>query len=328
MPDDPWTLAQNIRVAPAASEPAQRCGDDESPQYGDPVTKGGVTMPGEQVKPAGPDYLAAQRRVEASLRASPDPYAHAVADWLDVGAARSPAERIAAVVDDASTSGDPRIYAAAFGACRSQNPPPPSCGMLSPRRWATLDAGNAVPWLAVFAEATTNGDDAARQEALSHMAEAAHYRTGSFDMPALIGEQLPDEEASGAASLALSMQALGNAPGAADGVPALMDACRNKASGDVDRARQCDAIARLMFDHADTLLAHLVGGSLHFQATGDPSLRDQAHAEQRQISDRLAATASVTACGVVREVRQQFRRDAEIGELQALRERAASSATP
>jgi hypothetical protein len=337
-PDDPWLRARSAHAASAAnaaSATLARCGGDEVAQYGEqpePTERDGMMVSGPPplIKPAGPGYVAATQRIDASLRGSGDPYARAVADWLNVGDAKSPDDRIAALVNDAASTRDPRVYSIAYHACRPFGvgaTPAPACALLSARRWVALDPGNGVPWLAAFSDAHAQGDAEGQREALFHMASSTRWHEGYADAPAVVGAQLQDDDASAAANFDLAVKAM--TASLTLWPSSLAATCKDKAGGDADRAQQCVAIAHLMYDQADTIMDHMLGGAVYLQATGDPSLREAAHADYRRISAAVASAASaadtaasgVSGCADYRTLGKLFKRGSEIGELAALRER-------
>jgi hypothetical protein len=339
-PGDLRPLEQGLHAA-AASATLARCGGDDVAQYGpppEPTGQDGMLAPGPPplIKPAGPVYVAATQRIDAALRSSGDPYARAVADWLNVGDARSPDDRIAALVNDAASARDPRVYGLAYHACRPFGigaTPAPACALLSARQWATLDPGNGVPWLAALADARAQGDTEGQREALYRMASSTRWREGYADAPAIVGMQLPDDDASATADVYLTMKAMTASLGIS--LQAVALSCKDKAGGDVNLAQQCVAIAHVMDGQSDTILDHLVGGTVYLQATGDPSLRDTARADYRLMA-AAAASASATSttpatsggCADYRVLGRFFKRAAEIGELAALRERGQAPSAP
>ena len=334
-PVDPWPLAQDLRAVSAeaaASAALARCGGDDAPQYGEPEERDGMKLLASSplIKPAGAGYLAAMQRIDASLRGSGDPYARAVADWLNIGDAMSPDNRIATLVNDAASTRDPRVYGLAYHACHPLavgGTAAPACVLLSARQWAALDPGNGVPWLAVLADAQSQGDIEGQREALFRMASSTRWHQGYADAPALVGAQLPDDDAS--ASENFDLTAKSATASLSIWLQSITLSCSDKAGGDANLAQQCVAIAHLMYDQADTIMDHMLGGAVYLQATGDPSLREAAHADYRRISAAVASAASaadaaasgVSGCADFRTLGKIFKRGSEIGELAALRER-------
>lgn len=325
MPADPWTLAESF-AASAPDKPRSHCGADEAPQFADAVDGDGrAAVP--QTRPAGPHFLAVQHQVDATLRTSADPFDRAVADWLDVDDARSPADRLDALVQAATTTADPRVYALAYLSC-AKGDPHGSCQLLSARQWANLDAGNGLPWLYVFDQATAAGDASGEQEALAHMAASARFDDRSQGPAGAVAAAAPDDDEGLAAVSALTIRAIGLSAADAMPITTLTSACRNRAGGDVNRVQQCQAISDVMFDHTDSLLLRAVGASLYYQSTGDASRRDIARAERATFGAHWSPATGFSECQEFRSSLKRAVRRARLGELEASREEARKFVTP
>lgn len=326
MPADPWTLAESF-AASEPEKPKSHCGADEAPQFAEAVDGDGRAAE-PQTRPAGPHFLAAQRQVDATLRTSADPYDRAVADWLNVGDVRTPSDRLDALVQDAATTSDPRVYALAYGSCASRSDPHGSCQLLSARQWAALDAGNAMPWLFVFDQATEAGDVSGQQEALAHMAASTRFDDRSQMPVGEVAAAAPDDDDALAGAQGLVVQAVGLAAANSYPITSLTSACRNRAGGDVNRVQQCQAIGDMMFDHTDSLLLHVVGASLYYQSTGDASRRDIARAERATFGAHWSPATGFSECQEFRNSLKRAVRRARLGELEASREEARKFVTP
>ena len=205
---------------------------------------------------------AARERVLAALRNDPGELAHAAALLLTAREPAPPCEtaecaaaRGTAIDADAGrdalarmalSSSDARVYALAFQRCAGQRSEG-SCQMLSAEQWARLDSGNASPWLYILASAKARNDRAANDEALHRIASSQRSDVGFFDVPGLVANAAPADEASMAAAWVLAHEALGSA--AARGLPAyqhLTAACRGDLLRDGNRRQTCNAIAELM----------------------------------------------------------------------------------
>ena len=122
------------------------------------------------------------RRIDDSLRASTDPFAQAVALWLNVPRTDDASEgipddeRLRALATMAASTTDPRIYALAFRACGASDEA--ACQALSARRWAVLDPDNAVPWLFLLNDAEHTHDLSGQQEAWFHVAASTRFDAG------------------------------------------------------------------------------------------------------------------------------------------------------
>jgi hypothetical protein len=336
MPGDPWTFAESIPVAPAASNAAAskaRCGEDQAPVYeGVPDADGVMRNAPVETRAAGVGYLGAMRRIDAALRASADPFDRSVADALNIGDVLTPTGRVDALVQDAVTSSDPRIYALAFGQCdqstrqRIEGPPaaPASCGQLDASEWARRDPGNGVPWLSVLQRADQTGDQTAQREALQQMASSSRFEVRSGATASVAQLQMGD------ADLAAQQTLLVQAVGMFDFSPysTLTVRCRDRAGGDQDRAAVCESIGEVLFNHSNTMIARAIGGSIHRLATGDPSRLDQAHREQRAYADHWKPATGFSPCEDERQMLKRFVRIGTIGELAVMKEELRTPTPP
>lgn len=310
------------------------CFADDGPKYAEPEIRDGV-MAADQTKGAGTGYIAAQARVEAALRASADPFDHAVADFLNVGDERTPAGRMEALVQPAATTNDPRIYSLALQACQAielQVPwlklpasAPPSCAALNARGWAALDPGNGVPWLMVLSRAGAAKDVSGQQDALAHLAAASRFDVHSLDVAAAVVNHAPSDDGHQDAVSGLVALGVGALSLASPTSVALADACRGHASGDEARARQCEAIMKTMYDNTNSPLLRSWAGTLTILYGGDTSRRKAALAESKIQMDRLRSEMPEAPCASHRFQMKLLVRSAQIGELAALRELAASA---
>ncbi len=326
MPDeDPWAYAEKV-AASSASAPKSTCGTDEVPQSGEPQRVDGqvISLP---EKPAGPGYVAAVRRIDQALRASNDPFDRAVADALDVDGSLAGTARLDALIEDAIDSSDPRIYAMAYGNCFGGGVSYEGCRRLSARQWANLDPGNAQPWLSVFNEAKAAGDASTQQEALTQMAAASRFDSRYLAAAGAVARQWSGNDGELAATDAVAGQATA-VSGSLPTFGPLIDACRAKAGGDVNRAQQCQRVSDVVFDHGDTLVARAMGGVLYMQATGDTSRRDLSRAERAVLNAHWSPATGFSECAAVRDSLRSMLRGAQLGELEAARERSRTFVTP
>jgi hypothetical protein len=212
---------------------------------------------------------AARARIEARLRASADPYANAVAVWLDRSRDDDPdgaanAERRRRLAALAAGTHDPRLYALALGACWRRDAPS-SCPSLSARRWAELDPGNAMPWLLLADEAAAQGDLSGLQEALFHIGQSARVEEhGDAPLQPVVDAVVDDADLAGAQSLAID--AIGIA--AADPWPSVPAMCRHATPADANAWQQCRAVIELLENRADSLMLRAAGASLDRRLTG------------------------------------------------------------
>lgn len=327
MPDDPWTLAESIPVAPSASDPTgakSNCGEDQAQRVeATPDADGVIRNAAVETRAAGVGYTGATRRIDAALRASGDPFDGSVADALNIGDVLTSIGRLEALVQDAVASGDPRIYGLAFEACNGMvgSSAPAgfaSCAQLNVQEWVRRDPGNAAPWIDALQRANESGDQVAQQEAMRQIASSSRFETYFGAASAAVARLQIASDADLYAQSILSMQAAvlyRNPP-----FQAVTSRCRDGAAGDKDRAAVCESVGEVLFDHADTLLTRAIGGSIHRLATGDPSRLDQAHREQRAFAEHWKPATGFSPCKDEREVLKSFVRVGTIGELAMLKE--------
>jgi hypothetical protein len=328
MPDDPWTFAESLAAsAPESAADKSRCGDDERPRFGEADARDGVPAV-DRTAAGGPHYRAAQARMDAALRASADPLDRVVADWLDVGQMRTPSGRVDALVQQATTTGNPRVYALAYRTCLVGRQATDSCAALSARGWAELDPGNGIPWIYLFDQASNANDSSGQQEALVRLASASRFDDYRFAAAAAVAAHAPDNDQDLAATADLSLTAISMTHAEMTPISSLSAACRANAGGDTERARQCLAVSDVMFDHTDSVYVRAMGGALQFQTTGDDTKREVARAERALAAKAWSPATGFSECQHVRDILRTTRRNGEIGEVEAMHERARIFATP
>jgi hypothetical protein len=341
MPDEPWTVSKARPAASAASDAqadGARCGEDQMPVSEPPVpdADGRTLLVFHETRPGGVGYTGAIHRIDAALRSSGDPFDRGVADALNVGDVQTPSGRLDALVQDAMTSSDPRLYALAVQACNAleyavwvvnalPQPTSPRCAQLDMRDWASRDPGNAVPWLHVLQQADQAGDRDAQREALQRIATSSTFDVHLYAGAAAIARLKAASDADLAAQALLSMRATSLV-----GLPpfsGLIEHCRNMAGGDAEMAATCETISEAMFDHSDTFMSRNVGASLHKLTTGDGSLLERAHREEGVVGRRWAAEWGGSACSADRGLLRQMVRLGTHGEV-ALMKQDLKSSTP
>ncbi len=327
MPDDPWSFAESLAAsAPASAPDKEACGIDGRPAFSD------SSDPAQDVvQVGGPSarYATAQARLDAALRASADPFDRAVADWLNVGGMRSESGREEAVVQQAAATTDPRLYALGYGLCHSNRTPTASCSGISLDRWIQVDPGNGMPFLTKLEQARSRGDGAGVRTALTQLAAATRFDVYFGSAAGAVASRAPRDEADLAAVADLAGMAL--AQGSLLPLPAfepLIQACRNQAGGDEALARQCVAISDVMFAHADTLVAQSISGALLLQTTGDASRRDVVRAERAVVAARWSPATGFSECHDMRDSLKKMVRLGQVGEVEAMHERARQFVTP
>ncbi len=329
MPDDPWTFAESLAAsAPAsAATPAdkEQCGIDDRPQFAKPATENEEPV---QTRTASARFVSAQARIDAALRASADPMDRAVADLVNAGEMRSDAGRYEAVVQQAVAASDPRLYALGYAMCRSYAASP-SCGQISAERWAEVDAGNGIPWLYMLADARAAGDTIGVRNAMAHLASSSRFDVRLAAIGGAVAAHVPPD----LADLAAANDLAGRTAGVAASMPfpsyqPLLQACRDHAGGDERLEQQCRTIGDTMFEHSDNLISLSISGTLQLQMTGDASRRDYVRAERTVLNAHWSPATGFSPCQDMRDSLKMQLRMAQVGEVEAMRERARKFVTP
>jgi hypothetical protein len=249
--------------------------------------------------PVDAALLAARRRIESNLRASPDPYANAVAVWLDVppgddADGRLAAERRRRLAALAASTRDPRLYALALRAC--WRPAGDGCASLNPRQWAALDPGNAMPWTLLMDEAAAHDDLSGLQEALFHVTTSSRIDERDEAPVAAIIDAAQDDDANLAAALAMSTDAIGIS--AAQVGPVALGACRYASPADANIYQQCLAMRDLLENRSDSTVLRLIGAGIDRRLTGDAAPGQRLAARLARWNERLAPSS--TGCADLR----------------------------
>jgi hypothetical protein len=262
--------------------------------------------------PAADPIAPARAQLLARLRSSTDPYANAVAVWLDVGDADHRAERTRQLAAMAASTRDPRLYSLALRTCWGLVGR--ECQSLSARRWSELDPGNAMPWLLMLDEAAAHGDGSGQQEALFHITQSARLAERNEAPLQPIIDAVSGDADSLVAARALAIEAIGIS--AAQGGPGGYTACKLATPADANAWQQCVAMADLLEHRSDSLLARRIGASIDKKLTGNTKASEQVAA---QMEDMLALDlASSSGCGDLRAKLADMRRIAVDGEASLL----------
>ena len=261
-----------------------------------------ATIAATQRSPSFIAFQAGVHHIDNALRTSPDPYANAVAIWLNIPldeqaeGAVPDAERRRQLAALANATTDPRIYALAFRTCRGSSED--GCHALSARRWAEIDAGNAMPWAFLLEEAATRGDVSGQEEAMFHMAAARRLADRELTQVQPVIGSSDGSAGDLMAAEGLSTMAIGIAA-AWPWPKALFRHCNAAAVVEANRAQLCAKFADVMFDHSDSFFGRLSGASLTKRLTGDASRGATVNAELTLWNAAWARTKEVT-CDTVK----------------------------
>lgn len=248
-----------------------------------------------------------------ALRISADPYAHAVAVWLNIGdgnddrAARG--RQLAAM---AASTHDPRLYALALRTCWRR--PSQECQSLSARRWSELEPDNAMPWLMMMDETVLQQDISGFQEALYHATHARHLAERAQAPLQAIVDVASDDPASLVAARSLAVDAIGIA--AAQVGPASIMACREATPADANIWHECTAMVDLLEHRSDSLFSRMVGATIDKRQTGNGAPLAQVAAQMHQLT--ALDLASSASCSDLRGKLSLLRRMAIDGEMSVL----------
>ncbi len=298
----------------AAAEPeAAAVGDVDVCGYGtvtpaDDDFSGLLSVPGARRK-------AALQAAQARLLASADEEVRA-AGLLIAGEG----ERLAV---EAAATRHPAVYAMALQACRQSAAP--ACALLSIEQWARLDAGNAVPWLALAAAAAQRGDSAGETEAMGRAAMAGRFEGPASRLPALIDRGLGPHVP--ALQRTLALMAGWQAQSASDdaaGPQALRHCGPDAPPG---RRPLCEVLARQLVSHAervdDFAAGVAIAGHLGWPAARLQALQREADALTE--AARLQTMLTDLSCDSVERVQQWRVALGEHGEVPAARALLARS---
>lgn len=198
------------------------------------------------------------------------------------------AEDRAALVADAVSSDDPRVYAAAWAACADERGDA-RCQQLKPEQWARIDPDNAVPWLWLASEASQRRDPAGVDEALFRASKA---RRADAHWGAALELMQREEVASQppAARLGLLYRLIGitaTQPG-----PSFYQAVqRCRPPGDVNWQQSCSDLADVLVERSLSMVDLTVGLRIA-EAAGWAESRVQRLATER---DAMAQAQSESA---------------------------------
>ena len=152
----------------------------------------------------------------------------------------------------AQSTSDPTVYAWAVAAC-GQARGAAACQLVSTAQWARLDPQNAVPWLVVAEEAREQGDTAAVDDAMFHVASAVRYDAGEARIASTLLDHVPAGEANllGADWMAAEGITFSQADSSFEWP--ILQYCHAKLLEDPNRRDLCDRIANLAAERSTSL---------------------------------------------------------------------------
>jgi hypothetical protein len=168
------------------------------------------------------------------------------------------------LVQIALDSKDPGVYALAVYQCTLRNGQAPSrsCEQIDLNTWANMDRDNASPWLTLATKARAVGDTTAENEAYAQAAKAKQFHNYAW---ALLSnaEPLYPADATPLERYELSTRIIG----AAAAIPLDQTLygsrhCSIETISDANVRRQCDAMAELLVNQANTVIDLAIGISI------------------------------------------------------------------
>jgi hypothetical protein len=232
----------------------------------------------------------------------------------------------------AMATADPFVYAAALQACTQARSSDAAghCSMLSLRRWAQLDSGNAAPWMALGSEAAAAGDTGTLNDAMHRVAHAGTVDVYWGTLPHELMQALPHGEPALTRTLltvdAWSAQAVLALPV----YQVLARHCAPPLLADANRWQVCDGIARVLTERGRSTFDLDAGASLGQQLGWPPQRVDAIRGERESLA--AMAPRLVDAGGISCASVQRFSQAAELmslyGELGAYRVMALLSGQP
>jgi hypothetical protein len=199
-------------------------------------------------------------RILFSQRMAPGPSDQYIQDVTPLGA----------LVDSARGSTDPLVLELLLGRCRSQSKADASiCDPVDiARRWAAVDAQNAVPWIELASVLAKAGDEKAADEAWTKAARAATLRDSYYPIVRLLLSSFPADADPRVRYLDLTY-----AIGWAAAVPDMwMWDVKTGCKSDARRAA-CSSIADMAFRDGDAIHAVQAGRLLTTQTKQEQWLR-------------------------------------------------------
>lgn len=229
--------------------------------------------------------------------------------------------------------GDPVVYAIGVYACNANRVPAGgSCGQISLNAWATLDADNAVPWLALAAQARERNDPAAESAAFGHAAGAHRFDSYADSLLALAIPELA-QDASALERWYFAMQVLGVEAAFAPPYGILSEHCTDEAMQDSEVRGECAALAELMVGKTSTLVESALGTHLGARAGWPKQQVDTLQRDWNMLMQAIAQTEPADdreqwSCSSTDRGNAYIRQRIELGELGAARAALVAAQRP
>ncbi len=262
--------------------------------------------------PPGP-LATARAAILARMSASSDPFANAVAAWVDIHPSYPEAElaeRMRRLETMASSTQDPRMYELALRTCwrRAVHP----CQQLSARRWSELEPDNAAPWMMMLDEAQERQDQSGIQEAMNHAISSSGFVEREYAPLQPILDAASNDPDSLLATRQLAVDAMGIV--AAQVGSRALGLCRASARPDANRQQQCAALVDRMEHHADTVWTRTLGANADKRMTGNERLLREIQALASRENQASIWSIAASGCADLRSKLASMRRLAVEGD--------------
>jgi hypothetical protein len=231
-----------------------------------------------------------------------------------------------AVVQLAAGVEDPAVYAMVVSMCGIDRgtPADTACQQISLRRWAQIDADNAMPWLLLAGKAQAGHDSAAAADAFRQAAKAHKYDAYNDSLYSFAEPEMP-QDATPLERSYLATEVIGIESTLRPPYQVATKHCSADAVRAPDIRQQCNALAELLVNGGTTLLDLGVGKNIGARV-GWPTARVNGLAlEQDALMQAIMeATRSdndnLWTCDGVRRLNAYVVQRVRLGELGAARD--------
>jgi hypothetical protein len=224
----------------------------------------------------------------------------------------------ARLLELAESSQDAVIASWALHACEADEP----CRKRASAIWLRIEPGNAAAWLPLLVLQPQR-----REEVFAAVAKSERFSNHYGVMAAVTLAAMPsDIPPYVQQNLLVEALAIELGQGLSD-FRSLLDLCKPAPAAGSDKQARCDAIARLLIDRSDTLVAHLIGSRIG-ELAGWPKAQEEARRAQAQamiLTISMMEFHQPMSCASVEKSRAWVRDLASKGELTTMRERAAAA---
>lgn len=204
--------------------------------------------------------------------------------------------RLADLVKLALRDRDPRTVQWAVQACQGRGQAEPTCLLVSSRLWVEVEPDNGMAWLALLA-----AEPAAQADAVYGLTRAHRFDERIGALVAVVDAAAPlTVPAHQRANLLVQAMGIDMARSLPSFAP-LSQVCPANVAADANRREQCSAIAELLANRSNTLLARgfaaPLGERAGWSAGRVAALRRQQEQAQRRLSEHIEAWLKLPPLG-------------------------------